>query len=210
MRRFQRRNCFSSILVIHIHSVGSPERIRNSRIHASGVTSRSSESSSMSEDFYVRYYIGHKGKFGHEFLEFELRPDGQVSGARSICMEVILHWMMGGAWQWGVGRVGWIQMWMLPRIGSLGGGWEFAVRKIEASCGLERDLKLWSQLSTLGIRFGSDHCYMWVLVKRSPGCKGIEGGDGWPQGGCVITEHRKRGNRQLCGLCRITCEREKS
>lgn len=32
----------------------------------------------MSEDFYVRYYIGHKGKFGHEFLEFELRPDGQV------------------------------------------------------------------------------------------------------------------------------------
>lgn len=31
-----------------------------------------------SEDFYVRYYVGHKGKFGHEFLEFELRPDGKV------------------------------------------------------------------------------------------------------------------------------------
>jgi hypothetical protein len=30
-------------------------------------------------DFYVRYYVGHKGKFGHEFLEFELRPDGKVS-----------------------------------------------------------------------------------------------------------------------------------
>lgn len=30
------------------------------------------------DDFYVRYYIGHKGKFGHEFLEFEFRPDGQV------------------------------------------------------------------------------------------------------------------------------------
>lgn len=29
-------------------------------------------------DFYVRYYVGHKGKFGHEFLEFELRPDGKV------------------------------------------------------------------------------------------------------------------------------------
>jgi hypothetical protein len=23
-----------------------------------------------------RYYVGHKGKFGHEFLEFEFRPDG--------------------------------------------------------------------------------------------------------------------------------------
>lgn len=40
----------------------------------------------MSEDFYVRYYIGHKGKFGHEFLEFELRPDGQVSWMRGIGM----------------------------------------------------------------------------------------------------------------------------
>uniref|UniRef100_A0A8C2XN18 Protein mago nashi homolog n=1 Tax=Cyclopterus lumpus TaxID=8103 RepID=A0A8C2XN18_CYCLU len=26
-------------------------------------------------DFYLRYYVGHKGKFGHEFLEFEFRPD---------------------------------------------------------------------------------------------------------------------------------------
>ena len=29
-------------------------------------------------DFYVRYYVGHKGKFGHEFLEFEFRPDGKT------------------------------------------------------------------------------------------------------------------------------------
>ena len=29
-------------------------------------------------DFYLRFYVGHKGKFGHEFLEFEFRPDGQV------------------------------------------------------------------------------------------------------------------------------------
>ena len=28
------------------------------------------------ENFYLRYYVGHKGKFGHEFLEFEFRPDG--------------------------------------------------------------------------------------------------------------------------------------
>lgn len=31
---------------------------------------------SSENDFYVRYYVGHKGKFGHEFLEFEFRPDG--------------------------------------------------------------------------------------------------------------------------------------
>lgn len=33
------------------------------------------------DDFYVRYYVGHKGKFGHEFLEFEFRPDGKVRAA---------------------------------------------------------------------------------------------------------------------------------
>lgn len=32
---------------------------------------------SMGSDFYLRYYVGHKGKFGHEFLEFEFRPDGE-------------------------------------------------------------------------------------------------------------------------------------
>ena len=29
-------------------------------------------------EFYLRYYVGHKGKFGHEFLEFEFRPDGRL------------------------------------------------------------------------------------------------------------------------------------
>ena len=29
-------------------------------------------------EFYLRYYVGHKGKFGHEFLEFEFRPDGEM------------------------------------------------------------------------------------------------------------------------------------
>ena len=33
----------------------------------------------MGEDLYVRVYIGHRGKFGHEFLEIEFRPDGKVS-----------------------------------------------------------------------------------------------------------------------------------
>ena len=32
----------------------------------------------MSDDFYVRHYVGHKGKFGHEYLEFEFRQDGKV------------------------------------------------------------------------------------------------------------------------------------
>lgn len=32
---------------------------------------------SLASDFYLRYYVGHKGKFGHEFLEFEFRPDGE-------------------------------------------------------------------------------------------------------------------------------------
>lgn len=33
--------------------------------------------------FYLRYYVGHKGKFGHEFLEFELRPDGKLRYANN-------------------------------------------------------------------------------------------------------------------------------
>ena len=36
-----------------------------------------------SEDFYVRYYVGHKGKFGHEFLEFEFKPDGKLRYANN-------------------------------------------------------------------------------------------------------------------------------
>uniref|UniRef100_A0A915DSR1 Mago nashi n=1 Tax=Ditylenchus dipsaci TaxID=166011 RepID=A0A915DSR1_9BILA len=36
-----------------------------------------------SKDFYVRYYVGHKGKFGHEFLEFEFRPDGKLRYANN-------------------------------------------------------------------------------------------------------------------------------
>ncbi|PRD20459.1 UNVERIFIED_CONTAM: magoh [Trichonephila clavipes] len=36
-----------------------------------------------SNDFYLRYYVGHKGKFGHEFLEFEFRPDGKLRYANN-------------------------------------------------------------------------------------------------------------------------------
>lgn len=36
-----------------------------------------------SDDFYVRYYVGHKGRYGHEFLEFEVRPDGRLRYANN-------------------------------------------------------------------------------------------------------------------------------
>ena len=42
----------------------------------------------MSQDFYLRYYVGHKGKFGHEFLEFEFRPDGVLF---TICLFVVVY-----------------------------------------------------------------------------------------------------------------------
>ncbi|KAM3179218.1 hypothetical protein ACTXT7_001072 [Hymenolepis weldensis] len=37
----------------------------------------------MTDAFYLRYYVGHKGKFGHEFLEFEFRPDGKLRYANN-------------------------------------------------------------------------------------------------------------------------------
>nr|CCA15374.1 protein mago nashi putative [Albugo laibachii Nc14] len=36
-----------------------------------------------SEDFYVRYYVGHRGKFGHEFMEFEFKSDGKLRYANN-------------------------------------------------------------------------------------------------------------------------------
>ncbi|RWW69689.1 hypothetical protein BHE74_00022696 [Ensete ventricosum] len=40
-------------------------------------------SGSDQDEFYLRYYVGHKGKFGHEFLEFEFRPDGKLRYANN-------------------------------------------------------------------------------------------------------------------------------
>ncbi|CAH8625115.1 unnamed protein product [Heterobilharzia americana] len=37
----------------------------------------------MTGSFYLRYYVGHKGKFGHEFLEFEFRPEGKLRYANN-------------------------------------------------------------------------------------------------------------------------------
>lgn len=30
------------------------------------------------DEFYLRYYVGHRGQFGHEFMEFELYPSGKL------------------------------------------------------------------------------------------------------------------------------------
>ncbi|KAL1923304.1 uncharacterized protein VTP21DRAFT_8284 [Calcarisporiella thermophila] len=38
---------------------------------------------SVSDDFYVRYYTGHMGRHGHEFLEFEFRGDGKCRYANN-------------------------------------------------------------------------------------------------------------------------------
>ena len=38
---------------------------------------------SMSDQFYCRYYVGHKGKFGHEFMEFEFSSSGKLRYANS-------------------------------------------------------------------------------------------------------------------------------
>ena len=37
----------------------------------------------MTDAFYCRYYVGHKGKFGHEFMEFEITPDGKLRYANN-------------------------------------------------------------------------------------------------------------------------------
>jgi protein mago nashi len=36
-----------------------------------------------SDEFYVRYYVGHKGMFGHEFLEIEIQPSGLLRYANN-------------------------------------------------------------------------------------------------------------------------------
>mmetsp|Transcript_1844 Transcript_1844/g.2407 ORF Transcript_1844/g.2407 Transcript_1844/m.2407 type:complete len:149 (+) Transcript_1844:152-598(+) len=34
-------------------------------------------------EFYLRYYVGHKGKFGHEFMEFEFDSGGKLRYANN-------------------------------------------------------------------------------------------------------------------------------
>jgi len=39
--------------------------------------------SSAGDKFYLRYYVGHRGSFGHEFMEFELYEDGKLRYANN-------------------------------------------------------------------------------------------------------------------------------
>jgi hypothetical protein len=39
-------------------------------------------------DFYLRYYVGHTGKYGHEYLEFEFMANGEV---RSLSRRLLRH-----------------------------------------------------------------------------------------------------------------------
>jgi protein mago nashi len=48
-----------------------------------GIFLREMETEKAEEEFYVRYYVGHKGRYGHEFLEFEIRPDGLLRYANN-------------------------------------------------------------------------------------------------------------------------------
>eukprot|EP01094_Clydonella_sp_ATCC50884_P011871 TRINITY_DN2171_c0_g1_i3.p1 TRINITY_DN2171_c0_g1~~TRINITY_DN2171_c0_g1_i3.p1 ORF type:complete len:152 (-),score=53.97 TRINITY_DN2171_c0_g1_i3:362-817(-) len=34
-------------------------------------------------EFYVRFYVGHRGSFGHEFLQFEIHSDGLLKYANN-------------------------------------------------------------------------------------------------------------------------------
>merc|ERR1712098_923322 len=60
-----------------IHNVSKTKKFLNTSINCN------KKESKMSQDFYLRYYVGHKGKFGHEFLEFEFRPDGKLRYANN-------------------------------------------------------------------------------------------------------------------------------
>ncbi|KAI9137602.1 mago nashi-like protein 2 [Paraphysoderma sedebokerense] len=35
------------------------------------------------QEFYVRYYVGHMGRYGHEFLEFEFASNGKLRYANN-------------------------------------------------------------------------------------------------------------------------------
>ena len=50
---------------------------------AAAVTATEATGAAPTDDFYVRYYTGHKGKFGHEFMEFEVQPNGRLRYANN-------------------------------------------------------------------------------------------------------------------------------
>ena len=48
------------------------------------------------DNFYLRYYVGHKRSFRHEFLEFGFRPDGELRWVVWECFMMLLTvWSAG-------------------------------------------------------------------------------------------------------------------
>lgn len=62
-----------------MHRTLLPLSRRNSKLEAAATMADGVDDG----EFYLRYYVGHKGKFGHEFLEFEFRPDGKLRYANN-------------------------------------------------------------------------------------------------------------------------------
>merc|ERR1712142_349005 len=60
-------------------------QIKNIKLHiVTDIKIKPTTESEMTDsEFYCRYYVGHKGKFGHEFLEFEFRPEGLLRYANN-------------------------------------------------------------------------------------------------------------------------------
>ncbi|CAI9774951.1 unnamed protein product [Fraxinus pennsylvanica] len=77
----------------HIRNTAVPEKSRSLSIPGLNHTKKCRKNETLpssrmadgeeNDEFYLRYYVGHKGKFGHEFLEFEFRPDGKLRYANN-------------------------------------------------------------------------------------------------------------------------------
>jgi hypothetical protein len=53
------------------------------RLHQRNLCASEEIVGDMSDDFYCRYYVGHKGRFGHEYMEFEITSDGRLRYANN-------------------------------------------------------------------------------------------------------------------------------
>ena len=85
------RVCLRGTLPAQVQCVNSAGRVRLNFAWAASVRDQHLARHMAAEDFYVRYYVGHKGKFGHEFLEFELRPDGKVTYIFCFLVPSLVH-----------------------------------------------------------------------------------------------------------------------
>eukprot|EP00656_Telonema_subtile_P029194 TRINITY_DN322_c0_g1_i1.p1 TRINITY_DN322_c0_g1~~TRINITY_DN322_c0_g1_i1.p1 ORF type:complete len:198 (-),score=61.30 TRINITY_DN322_c0_g1_i1:313-906(-) len=74
IRRPPRSTLSSSSAASDVYKRQYQRRVRGSRARTMATAG---------DEFYLRYYVGHKGKFGHEFLEFEFRPDGKLRYANN-------------------------------------------------------------------------------------------------------------------------------